>query len=105
MTLNDSVTLNQRWHYLWAVSTRVLDNVQKAIKVLTEVCIKVAEVLKQALAPIVEAFKNFIKDEKQESFTSNNSSNKWRYYNYKPQPRVNTKGYAPSFLPVTRRFI
>lgn len=98
------MTFSNNWQVIWSVYHRVIENMKQAVEAIK----KLAEVLREAFSNIGKELRklcNSIEEFKEEYIPTNNCRCPWRYYDYQPQLKVNTKGYAHCHLPVTRRYI
>lgn len=102
---------NETWTKLWEkynVSLKFINQTAKCIHEMCELFRKFGEIIKEAFSKLTEKLRglfNLVKETVEEEISCNNYKCFRRYYKYQPQLKVNTKGYAPCLLPVTRRYI
>lgn len=103
---------NENWTTLWekySVSLNFINQTAKGIHEVCETFRRLADFIREVFSKLSEKLKdifNLLKESAQEEISCNNYMCPRRQYDYKPQLKVNTKGYTRCCsLPVTRRYI
>lgn len=109
MTYNnlDLIYFNN-WEELWTKYNTLYCCFDRIVEAVIQISEAIKEVFNKAFNSLKEIFRDFSKcltDFKQEEVSYYICKCPWRQYKYQPQLKVNTKGYSPCFLPVTRRYI
>lgn len=102
---------NETWTKLWEkynVSLNFINQTAKGLHEVYEVFRRLADIITELFSKLTEKLRglfSLLKESVEEEISCNNCKCSRRYYKYQPQLKVNTKGYAPCLLPVTRRYI